>query len=193
MNAIVFLALWLQMSAQTMPCQSAKLYYGGVLVDEEPHCGLLNQVINMPTALDDITRQVFPDTIQTTDPPSKAVISWTSAEKPGAADETDGKPPKKWGNSGNGGGKVESACIRGDERKECAETWAKYDAEHAVDVPAVQVADEACENKPSMAGRDGHEIECSLEGKRYTCDPKSRILEHDENSPPKYWCRKVEF
>ncbi len=27
---------------------------------------------------------------------------------------------------------------------------------------------------------------------RPTCADKSRILEHDENSPPKYWCRRVQ-
>lgn len=43
------------------PCQSAKLYYDGVLVDEEPHCTLLMQPI-MPSALDDITRREFTDT-----------------------------------------------------------------------------------------------------------------------------------
>jgi hypothetical protein len=26
----------------------------------------------------------------------------------------------------------------------------------------------------------------------WTCADKSRILEHDENDPPKYWCRKVQ-
>lgn len=26
----------------------------------------------------------------------------------------------------------------------------------------------------------------------WTCKNKARILDHDENSPPKYWCRKVQ-
>jgi hypothetical protein len=29
-------------------------------------------------------------------------------------------------------------------------------------------------------------------GKRWTCLDKSRILLHDEQTPPKYWCHRVE-
>jgi hypothetical protein len=33
---------------------------------------------------------------------------------------------------------------------------------------------------------------CGVRELHETCADKSRILEHDENSPPKYWCRKVQ-
>lgn len=65
----------------------------------------LLQVINIPTALDDITRAEF------------------AAAAQRAADETDGKPPKKWGDAGNGGGKPGTAyvCYPGhDEDARCS-------------------------------------------------------------------------
>jgi hypothetical protein len=52
-----------------------------------------------------------------------------------------------------------------------------------VDVPAVQVG---YYDPPEC-----RETKCIHV--KQTCADKSRILEHDENSPPKYWCRKVEF
>lgn len=162
---LLFLALWLQMSAQPQisPNECGQ-HADGSYTD---CCG---ELMNMP--LNQVINQ--------------------------AADETDGKPIPKRDYQG---------CAFTDKRmqEKCA-------IEHVVDVPAVQ--EEVgpkhffCEinagSKTStvmwldMNGMSEH-TDCGKDmhvtwtrDKQQTCADKSRILEHDENSPPKYWCRKVQ-
>jgi len=42
------------------------------------------------------------------------------------------------------------------------------------------------------AGPDWCTATEDIKDKRPGCDDKNRILEHDENNPPKYWCHKVQ-
>lgn len=67
-----------------------------------------------------------------------------------------------------------------------------------LDVPAIQEtrktpADECRMVTPTSAmDAMGTLTNCLPEYKVWTCAEKSRILEHDESTPAKYWCRKVQ-
>lgn len=111
-------------------------------------------------------------------------------DPPRAADETDGKPPSAsmtpvpWPHGVGGCPNCE------------------------IDVPAVQVIIKApkqgaCPVVPDHTGNDGGGgagnggpvTICGLLNPAktiHTCADKSRILLHDESTPPKYWCHKVQ-
>lgn len=69
-------------------------------------------------------------------------------------------------------------------------------AESRIDVPAINKSvvaqfDGDCGFR--LCGPSGPTIkkgEAITHGEEWTCADKSRILEHDEAEPPKYWCRK---
>lgn len=132
----------------------------------------------------------------------------------GAADETEGKPPKCVPNVRN--------CICGSPstcRDYTPQEWAEFQREmdgpakpaEAVDVPAVQEPTESecgaswhheevyilCTNHgtPDLPKGTAAPLDRPIPGKDgyiTTCSDKSRILLHDESNPPKFWCHRVQ-
>lgn len=88
-------------------------------------------------------------------------------------------------------------CILRGEEVPCDEAWMRatwiaksmqitgvehYHQAEPMDVPAVQVG------TVMDCGFYGAELDCRI----FSCADNHRILEHDSQSPPSWWCRKVQ-
>jgi hypothetical protein len=192
MNAILLLALWLQMSAPTTGIS----HLGSMTVD---HGKVLStQIACIKTYADGFIEYnpceiSTPPTTNFVQPASVGKVTASAEElkreAQRAADETDGKPPS---NSKNPKiCEVRQVYKEGDIEDVTLSCIPDLLAE-PVDVPAVQKTQKVIVD--CAAFYNGDCVKPKTTRKLVTtCADKSRILEHDENSPPKYWCRKVEF
>jgi hypothetical protein len=61
-----------------------------------------------------------------------------------------------------------------------------------IDVPAISARTDKVCVQYSILQWDGNQCDKYEDRKRWTCADPNRVLEHDENTPPKFWCRKVQ-